>query len=263
MNDSVTDEAVLVEVVGATATITLNRPDKRNALTQSVLERLLTVLTTVEADDRIRVLVLRGNGPAFCGGMDLAEMLAIREARRWFDYELLHEVLERLASHRNPTIAVVHGAAFAGGCELALHCDIRIGTRNARFAMPLARLGLVAPAYAIQRLIETTGVTIARDLLLTARILDGVAAAHAGLLTRLAPDDELESAVRALTQQIAECAPLSLREMKRALARMAQGIDPETLADLDAARIQISKSTDMVEGLQSFLHRRLPVFRGQ
>jgi enoyl-CoA hydratase/carnithine racemase len=156
----------------------------------------------------------------------------------------------------------VQGPAFAGGCELALHCDIRIGTPDARFAMPLARLGLVAPSYAIKRLIETAGLSATRDLLLTADVIDGVAAVRTGLLTRLVSPDELDGSVDNLARQVAECAPLSLREMKRAIARMTSAIEPQVLSDLDAARIGISRSADMREGLQSFLERRKPVFRG-
>jgi enoyl-CoA hydratase len=255
-------ETVLLNISGAVATITLNRPEKRNALTRAVLELLLATLQTADSDDGVRVVVLKGSGKAFCGGMDLGEMLAIREARGWFDFELLHEVLERIANQRNPTIAAVQGPAFAGGCELALHCDIRVGTPDARFAMPLARLGLVAPSYAIKRLIETAGLSATRDLLLTAGVIDGATAVRMGLLTRLVASEELDRSVEAVAQQIAECAPLSLREMKRAIARMTHSLDPQVLAELDAARISISRSADMHEGLQSFLERRRPVFRG-
>jgi enoyl-CoA hydratase/carnithine racemase len=261
MTDTV-NETVLLDISGAIATITLNRPEKRNALTHSVLEQLLATLETTDSDDSVRVIVLKGMGKAFCGGMDLGEMLAVREARGWFDFELLHDVLERVANQRNPTIAAVQGPAFAGGCELALHCDIRIGTPDARFAMPLARLGLVAPSYAIKRLIETAGLSATRDLLLTADVIDGVAAVRTGLLTRLVSPDELDGSVDNLARQVAECAPLSLREMKRAIARMTSAIEPQVLSDLDAARIGISRSADMREGLQSFLERRKPVFRG-
>ena len=261
--DGVTDESVLLTVSRGIATVTLNRPDKRNALTQSLLEQLLAVFEAVDLDHGVRVVVLKGSGKAFCGGMDLTEMLAFRQARGWFDYELLHDVLQRVASQRNPTIAVVQGAAFAGGCELALHCDIRIGTPSAQFAMPLARLGLVAPTYAIKHLVETAGLTAARELLLTAAVLDGAAAARAGLLTRVVANDALDAAATALADQIAALAPLSLREMKRAMTRMTSSVDPHVLAELDAARIAISRSADMVEGLQSFIERRSPLFRGE
>ena len=101
--DAGTEEPVLLKVSEGIAIVTLNRPGKRNALTRSLLEQLLGVFEAVDHDDRVRVVLLKGNGKAFCGGMDLAEMLAVRQAA-WFDYELLHEVLERLASQRNPTI---------------------------------------------------------------------------------------------------------------------------------------------------------------
>ncbi len=238
------------------ATLTLNRPEQRNALTALLMEELLAVLRDLDEDDGIRAVILRGAGSAFCAGMDLNEMLATREQSGWFDYGRLPEVLERLAHHRNPTIAVVHGAAIAGGCELALHCDVRIGSPEARFAMPLARLGLVAPAYAIKRLVDTAGVPAAKHMLLTAAVLDGVGARERGLLTHLERQDSLEACVAGVTQRIVECAPRALQAMKAALATIALPPADEAVNTLDAERLRISRTPDMLEGVRAFLERR-------
>ena len=256
------DPPVQLTISAGAGTVVLNRPDKRNALARSVLQGLLAALEELDRDETVRVVVLKGAGKAFCAGMDLEEMLADRDERGFFDYALLPDVLERLAAHRNPTIAVVQGPAFAGGCELALHCDIRIGTPEARFAMPLARLGLVAPAYALKRLIETVGVSAARDLLLTADVVDASTALRIGILNRLTTADELGEHVTSLVRRIVECSPTALREMKRALTHMTSRLEPELLAELDAARIEIARTSDMREGVRAFLDRRPPVFRG-
>lgn len=257
-----TSRPALCSVENGIATVTLNRPDKRNALTRELLEALLQTFDEVESDPSVRVTIIRGGGDAFCAGMDLAEILTMRDARGWFDYELLPNVLERVAAVRHPTIAVVTGAAIAGGCELALHCDIRIGTPDARFAMPLARLGMVAPAYAIRRLIDSVGVSATRDLLLSADVVDAEYALRVGLLGRLVGPGEIAEAVDRLARQIASLAPLALCEMKRAIRDLSPDVSSERTASLDCARLDVSRSDDLREGLSAFLERRRPMFRG-
>ena len=253
---------VLLAIADGVATVTLNRPDKRNALTRKTLQALLQTFDEIKGTAGVRVTIIRGHGDAFCAGMDLGEMLAMRTERGWFDYELLPEVLERVALLDHPTIAVVQGIAIAGGCELALHCDIRLGTPDAKFAMPLARLGMVAPAYAIRRLIDSVGRSAARDLLLSADVVDADYALRVGLLTRLVPRDECEAAVVRLAAQIASLAPLALREMKRAIAQLSSEVSPDLVAELDRHRLEVSRSDDLKEGLSAFRDRRGPVFRG-
>jgi enoyl-CoA hydratase/carnithine racemase len=256
------DSPVRIAVQDGIATILMDRPERRNALSAALLDALLAALEAIRARHDVRVLVLRGAGSAFCGGMDLREMLAVRDEQGWFDYDRLPRVFEHLADYPNPTIAVVQGSAFAGGCELALHCDIRIGSPLARFAMPLARLGLVAPAYAIQRLVLTTGAAVARDMLLTGDVIEGRRALDLGLLTRLEPEDTLAQRADEVARRIAESAPLSLRAMKAAIARVTARLDGSVVAELDAARLQVSRSEDMREGLSAFLERRTPQFAG-
>ena len=255
--------SVLCSITDGVATVVLNRPDKRNALTRELLQSLLTAFDTIEAKPDVRVTVVQGNGDAFCAGMDLAGILAMRDERGWFDYELLPEALHRLASLPHPTIAFVNGPAIAGGCELALHCDIRIGTPNAKFGMPLARLGMVAPAYAIKRLMASIGMAAARDLLLSADIVNAEHALRLGLLTRLTKAEEAGGAVSRLATQISGLAPLALREMKRAIAQLSSNPSPAAEAELDRIRLDVSRSADLREGLSAFLGRRQPIFRGE
>jgi enoyl-CoA hydratase/carnithine racemase len=258
----VTSSDVLVAVKANVGSITLNRPEKRNALTREMLETIIEALRTFALDSDIRVVLFRGVGNSFCAGLDLADMKSARDEQGSFDYELLPEVFSRVALFPMPTIAMVHGPAIAGGCELALHCDLRIGSPKARFAMPLAKLGLVIPTYAAERLIQTIGLTAARDMLLSGDAIDGGRAERIGLLSRLSDEHDLESTTNALVQSISKNAPLSLRAMKRVLDGFAPRLSEEAQATLDAERLQISCSEDMREGLLAFFERRAPVFRG-
>jgi enoyl-CoA hydratase len=253
---------VRLTIADAVATLALNRPEKRNALTSAMLEDLIAAIGAVERDPSIRVLVLRGEGEAFCAGHDLREMQQHREAGGGVDHSLLQQLFERLDQHVNPTLAAVHGVALAGGCELALHCDIRIATPAARFGMPLARLGIVVPFVLAARLIKIAGSAAAADLLLTAELVDGEKAVQLGLATRLVPADRLEAETAAVAAKIAANAPLAVREMKRVLRAAAPSSAPASVDEFETARRRISHSEDVREGLRAFAERRAPVFHG-
>jgi enoyl-CoA hydratase len=256
------DEHVLISAGDGIGRIVLNRPDKRNALTHAMMAAILAALDRFAGDDAIRVVLLTANGSSFCSGVDLADMQAVREQRGSFDYELLPEVFKRLGSHRNPTVAMVQGPGVAGGCELALHCDIRIGSPAAKFIMPLARLGLVLPCEPAERLVAIAGKTAAADMLFTGDPIDGVRAERVGLLTRLVDADQLEEQTEALVRQMSTNAPLSLRAMKAMLAALGPTFQPHDLVRFDEERVAISRSDDMREGLQAFFQRRRPHFTG-
>jgi enoyl-CoA hydratase/carnithine racemase len=257
-----TDAHVLVSAENGIGRVVLNRPDKRNALTHAMMTTMLDALEQFGRDEAIRVVLLTANGSAFCAGVDLADMQAVREQRGSFDYELLPEVFARLGSHRNPTVAMVHGASIAGGCELALHCDIRIGSAAAKFSMPLAKLGLGLPCEAAERLVAVAGRTAAADMLLTGDVVDGVRAERLGLLSRLADAGELAAKTEALVRLIAGHAPLSLRAMKAMLAALGPTFEEGDVERFDLERLAVSRSEDMREGLRAFFERRPPVFTG-
>ena len=256
------DAHILTSAESGVGRIVLNRPDKRNALTHAMMTAILDALDAFGGDDAIRVVLLTANGSAFCAGVDLGDMQAVREQRGSFDYELLPEVFERLGAHRNPTIAMVDGAGVAGGCELALHCDIRIGSPKATFVMPLAKLGLVLPCAAAERLVAVAGRTAAADMLLTGEPVDAVRAERIGLLTRLVDADRLVATTDALVRAIAANAPLSLRAMKAMLSALGATFQPEEIDRFDRQRLAISRSEDMREGLRAFFERRPPQFTG-
>lgn len=251
---------VRVESGAHIAMIVLNRPEKRNALNDPMLADLLAALDRVEADHSVRALVLRGNGRSFCSGVDLEEKLANRDESGAVEFELLLEAFNRLDRFPSPTIAALQGTSLAGGWELALHCDIRIAAPNARFGMPLAKLGLVVPYPAAVRLIQIAGAAVATDLLLSADLIDGTRAHALNLVTRLAPEVQLVDAALAHASQIAALAPMAIREMKRLLRHAVPMPEPSTHLAFDASRRAITASTDTEEGLRAFLERRTAVF---
>jgi len=253
-------DEILCSIADGIATLTLNRPDKRNAMNSALLDGLRQRFDALEDDGEVRVIVVRGAGTAFCSGMDLNE-LSRRQAEA--DPETgVTAVLQRIERSRHPTIAMVHGDAFAGGCELALHCDLRVAAEAARFAMPLARLGIVVPFPLGQKLLEIVGPAAAREILLTARPFDARRAFEIGMVHRVVPPAEIEATTDEMARAIAGNAPLSLAGMKAMIQRAIsprEGIDH---ADLDAMVTRARRSADAREGVRAMLEKRRPQFKG-
>src|SRR5437870_12573894 len=253
-------DEILCSIADGIATLTRNRPDKRNAMNSALLDGLRQRFDALEDDGEVRVIVVRGAGTAFCSGMDLNE-LSRRQAEA--DPETgVTAVLQRIERSRHPTIAMVHGDAFAGGCELALHCDLRVAAEAARFAMPLARLGIVVPFPLGQKLLEIVGPAAAREILLTARPFDARRAFEIGMVHRVVPPAEIEATTDEMARAIAGNAPLSLAGMKAMIQRAIsprEGIDH---ADLDAMVTRARRSADAREGVRAMLEKRRPQFKG-
>lgn len=255
-------DEIRCSVADGIATVTLNRPDRRNALNSALLQGLRESFAQLERDDTVRVVVVRGEGPAFCSGMDLEEMRQ-RQAQEGDPESGVVRVLGQIEQSRHPTIAVVHGDAFAGGCELALHCDLRIAAEAARFAMPLARLGLVVPFTLGQKLVEIIGPAHTRHLLFTGRPVDARRAYEIGLVHQVVPAAEIDAAARELAATIAANAPLSLAGMKATIQRAISPREGIEHQDLDELTSRARKSADAREGVQAMLEKRRPRFRGQ
>src|SRR3989449_4509911 len=225
-------DEILCAIADGIATITLNRPERRNALNTAMLEGLHRRFDELERDARVRVVVIRGAGTAFCSGRDLEEMS--RRPRDPLEPESdVIGVFQQIEASGRPTIAMVQGAAFAGGCELALHCDLRIASDVARFAMPLARIGLVVPFALGQKLVEVLGPAFTREILLTGEPVDAKRAYEMGMVHRVVPLADLEKATYDLARTIAGHAPLSLAGMKAMIARAISGREGLDHADLD------------------------------
>lgn len=254
---------VTAHIDGHVATITLNRPDKRNALNDAMLRDFLAALDVVEADASVRAVILRGEGSSFCSGVDLGEKLAEQGTAGAVEFTLLLEAFHRLEHHANPIIAVLQGTSLAGGWELALHCDVRFAAPTARFGMPLVKLGLVVPYPAATRLVHLAGAAAATDLLLSGSLIDGGRAHQLGLVSHLADEATLLDAARDYANRIAGLAPLSVRETKRLLARVIRTPEPAEYESFDRARRQVTASEDTAEGLRAFLERRPARFTGR
>jgi enoyl-CoA hydratase/carnithine racemase len=164
---------------------------------------------------------------------------------------------------KHPTIAALHGDAIAGGCELALHCDLRVAAEPARLGMPLARIGLVIPFPLGQKLVEIIGPAQTRQLLFTGQPVDARRAYEIGMVHQVVPAAELPAAVHALARRIADNAPLSLAGIKASILRTVAQRDSIPHDDLDAAATKARTSADAQEGRRAMLEKRKPVFRGE
>jgi methylglutaconyl-CoA hydratase len=248
-----------LEFAGEIATISLNRPEKRNAISAGMIADLMSAFGEVELNPA-RVLILTGAGKAFCSGMDLEELKAaathsptehLEESRR------MARFYRRIWSFPKPTIAAVNGPAIAGGCGIATLCDFTISAPDATFGYPEVRIGFL-PAVVSVFLARQIGEKHARDLLLTGRIIDAEEAMRLGLVTRISPASELMAAARSVAGQLLACSPQSLLKTKKLLCNFAA---PELDRELELATAegaQMRSTADFREGLASFLEKRPP-----
>ena len=248
---------------GEILSVTLNRPDKRNAMSSTMLSRLADVFAGLDRDTETRVVVVRGAGRSFCAGLDLGEMAAAKAAQGAVGLTEIEDVFHTLERVRQPTIAMVQGEAIAGGCELALHCDLRVAAEDARLAMPLARLGLVIPFPLIQKLLDSIGSAQTKELLFTGEFFAAERALALHMVNRVVPLVELERTTYDLAATIAANAPLSVQALKRAIFRanaFRRTIEHE---DYEAEVGRIAQSEDVAEGVAAMREKRRPRFRGR
>jgi enoyl-CoA hydratase/carnithine racemase len=254
-------EEILCSIEDGIATVTLNRPEKRNALNVAVLEGLVSSFNQLEQNKDVRVVVLRGEGKAFCSGLDLRELS--QGQRPGGDPETgVTKIFHRIEQSRHPTIAMVNGDALAGGCELALHCDLRVAADVARFGMPLARLGLIVPFPLGHKLVEIIGPAFTKQILFTGQPVDARRAYEMGMVHQVVPLAELEKTTYDLARTVADNAPLSLAGMKATILRTVALREKIDHQDLDEMVNRARKSADAREGVQAMLEKRKPAFRG-
>ena len=249
---------------GEIATITLNRPEKRNAISAEMIAELLSAFDEVEASPG-RVLILTGAGKAFCSGMDLDALKSLSTqspAQHLEDARTLARLCRRLWSFPKPTIAAVNGHAIAGGCGLATLCDFTIAVPEAKFGYPEVRIGFL-PAVVSIFLVRQIGEKQARDLLLTGKTIDAAEALRLGLITQIAPAEELMKTAQDLAATLLASSPTSLRVTKKLLCEFAA---PEIDRELELAikeSAEIRATADFREGLASFLEKRAPRWSGK
>lgn len=252
-------QTLTLETSGAVATITLNRPEKRNAISAQMVADLLSAFDRVEAHPA-RVLIVTGAGNAFCSGMDLEALKAVAKQstkENLKDSRRMARLYRRIWSFPIPTIAAVNGPAIAGGCGIATLCDFTLAVPEATFGYPEVRIGFL-PAIVSVFLTRQIGEKHARDLLLTGRIVDTTEADRLGLITEIVPAPELTSAAKMLANSLLACSPVSLLKMKKLLYNFsARELDRELkMATREGAKIR--STADFREGLASFLEKRAP-----
>jgi methylglutaconyl-CoA hydratase len=248
--------SILCSQAAAVTTLTLNRPDKRNALNVELLDALSSAIAVAEADASQRILILRGAGTVFCSGLDLAEATAPDRAHA--SAERIGHALRALSSTRLITIAAVQGAAIAGGAGLMSACDFAVATRDAKFGYPEIRRGLV-PALIMTFLRRQLRERDARELLLLGKLFDASHAHAIGLINRVVADEAaLETEVRTIVSSLLQGAPAALADTKKLLADLW----PSPVArDLDAAHefhLAARNSPEAQEGIAAFLAKRAP-----
>jgi enoyl-CoA hydratase/carnithine racemase len=262
MADS-TDEHILLEQHGPVAWITFNRPDARNAMTFEMYERLHDLCEQTDKDPAVRVLVLRGAGDkSFVAGTDIRQFLTFKTREDALGYEArISRVLNRVAAMTKPTIAMVQGDAVGGGMFMSLACDIRLVAAHARFGAPIARtLGNFAAPASLSLLVATVGPVRAREMVLTARLVDAAEAKSIGLVDQVHPAGELETQVRELASRMATLAPLTQAAVKEATRRVIATMTPRSLEDLV---LSCYLSQDFQEGVRAFLEKRPARWQGK
>ena len=253
-----------LESSGKIATITLNRPEKRNAISSEMIEELLAAFAEIEAASA-RVLILTGAGKAFCSGMDLEALEALATqspAEQRADADRLARFFHRLWSFPKPTIAAVNGHAIAGGCGIATLCDFTIAVPEAKFGYTEVRIGFL-PAVVSVFLVRQIGEKQARNLLLTGKIIDAAEAYRLGLVTQIAPAAELMKSAQDLAETLLACSPTSLQMTKKLLCDFAAPEIARQLQLAAAGSAQIRTTADFREGLASFLEKRAPRWSGK
>lgn len=259
-------DALLVHRDPPLAWVVVNRPHARNALSAAVWEGLAAAVETLGEDPEVRVIVLRGAGEqAFISGADISEFRALRaDAAATAEYDARSgRAWVALFNTPQPVIAMIHGFCFGGGVAVALACDLRFASTEARFAVPATRLGLSYPFESVERLVHVVGPTHAADILLSARTLNAAEALHAGLVNRLVPPDELEAATREYALAMARGAPLTLVAHKRAIHEALRAPADRNLPALREAMRRCFDSADYQEGIAAFLEKRTPRFQGR
>ena len=247
---------------GATwAEITLNRPQKGNALTEPMLDELSSLAGRLRADREMRAVVLRANGRFFCTGGDIeawGSLAPNQMGQHWILRGI--EVFDRIASLPQPVIAVIQGHALGGGLELALAADLRIGVRPAKFGVPEVTLGMIAGWSGVRRLAETIGVARARHLTLLGSPISAPQAMEWGLLSALAEDEaDLESQVNQWLERLLSNGPIAMELTKGLLKTMHLDMRQA----FASAAAQAAATEDCKEGVRAFAEKRKPVYRNR
>ncbi len=244
------------------ATITMNRPERRNALSLEHMQELIDCFTSIGENREIAVVILRGQGPAFCAGHDLSEMIGRDPAFYRHVFEVCTELMETVQAIPQPVIAQVHGIATAAGCQLVATCDLVVAADDARFATPGVKIGLFCstPMVALSRAV---GQKKAMEMLLTGEPISAPEALAAGLVNRIVPASQLEGETQALAEKIAAASPLVVGIGKQAFYRQLEMPQPQAYAYAKEVMSLNATMADAQEGMSAFLDKRPPTWSGR
>jgi enoyl-CoA hydratase/carnithine racemase len=249
----------LIEVTtdGPVRTVTLSRPEKRNAVNAEMMAEVRAAfLVTPPAEER--VTVIRGRGPAFCAGLELSTD-GIDKA------EAVHieDMFDAVYRYPLPTVAIVHGAAIAGGCELALHCDFTVAAREAQISMPLVQFGVSTTWFLTKKILDAAGPVVGREFLLLGNPIPTERLQALGIIARVADRDRLDEEAAKLVDRLANNAPLSMRTMKAMMIRQTDHVLSLPHDDINDAALGIYTTRDAIEGVAARLQKRIPKFTGE
>ena len=256
-------ETLLLERRDRVAIVTINRPDKRNALNIKTREEGASVLEELRADDSVGVVVITGAGDkAFVAGADIAEFSG-RTAITQREVMMGRSLFSAIDTFPKPAIAMINGYCLGGGCELALACDIRIASESASFGQPEINLGIIPGGGGTQRLTRLVGEGKAMELILTGEIIDAKTALAIGLVNQVVPADQLQAKTMEIANRIADKSPIALRLAKEAVKLASRSnLDEGLRREVDLFALCFS-SEDKDEGVRAFLEKRKPVFKGK
>jgi enoyl-CoA hydratase len=256
-------ETILVEKRGAVAVLTINRPDKLNALNSQVHREGVAALDELKKDETVRVLVITGAGEkSFIAGADIGEFAGKTpfEQRSGFNERTLFNSLD---SFPKPVIAMINGFALGGGCELALACDIRLASEKARLGQPEINLGIIPGGGGTQRLTRLVGEGKSMELILSGEMIDAPTAYNLGLVNHVYAPEELEAKTFELANKIAEKSPIALQMAKEAVKLASRSnLDEGLRREVDLFAVCFS-TEDKEEGVAAFLEKRKPIFKGK
>jgi enoyl-CoA hydratase/carnithine racemase len=258
-------EKLIAEIDAGIGWLTFNNPDRRNALSQEMVRAMPSILDRFQANDDVRVVVMRGAGTrAFISGADISEFDSRgAPGDRSSGSQQSAAPDWKLGNLEKPLIAMIRGYCIGGGLAVALSADIRIASEDAQFAIPAARLGLGYPFGGVRALVDLVGHACASEILFSARRFSAEEALGMGLVNRLVPTPELEVSVRELASQIAANAPLTVRASKVAIGQVLRDPDKRDLARCNRLLQDCFESDDFVEGKRAFMEKRQPVFNGR
>jgi enoyl-CoA hydratase/carnithine racemase len=261
MQDLQATNELQLSVDAGVCRIKLNRPERRNALSLTLMEDLDAAFTRIADDPSIRVVVISGAGPVFCAGHDLSEMTGLGEAEYHRLFSLCSRMMQAIRRLPQPVIAQVHGIATAAGCQLVAACDLAVAATDAKFATPGVKIGLFCTTPMVP-LVRSVPPKVAMEMLLTGQPISADRALAAGLVNQVVPSAELDAAVERIVQAILATSPLVVRMGKQAFYRQLHLSEADAYEDAVDVMTQNSLCHDAQEGMTAFLQKRPPQWTG-